>query len=153
MTGDAPGDPALRTRRVLFVGDAPLFATLAADRALEGIDLARAAGRLDALQQLRSRDIDAVVTDPCTSVQEDLAFAAEIRSLRRSARVVLLAPDASQQDVIASLRAHVFACVSARSEPSDLASLAAEAAAIDDWRHGIEVISGLPNWISLRVSS
>ncbi len=39
------------------------------------------------------------------------------------------------------------------SKQSDLASLVAEAATIDDWRHGIEVISGLPNWISLRVSS
>ncbi len=86
MVGDAPAGTLVRTRRVLFVGDAPLFATLAAEPSLTGVDVARATGRLEALEQLQRRDIDAVVTDPSTSVQEDLAFAGEIRARRRSAR-------------------------------------------------------------------
>ena len=146
-------DPSVRTRRVLLVGAGPLADALAAEPSLADLEVVRAAGRADALQQLRARDIDVVVTDPSTSVHDDLAFVSEVRAVRRSARIVVLAPVTSQQDVIASIRAQVFALLSAPFEPCDLASVIAEAAAVDNWRHGIEVISGLPNWISLRVSS
>jgi anti-sigma regulatory factor (Ser/Thr protein kinase) len=138
---------------VLLVGAGPLADALAAEPSLADLEVVRAAGRADALQQLRARDIDVVVTDPSTSVHDDLAFVSEVRAVRRSARIVVLAPVTSQQDVIASIRAQVFALLSAPFEPCDLASVIAEAAAVDNWRHGIEVISGLPNWISLRVSS
>jgi anti-sigma regulatory factor (Ser/Thr protein kinase) len=130
-----------------------MVACLAAEPALADVALERYPGRIETLRQLRQRDIDVIVTDPSTSVQEDLAFAEEIRAVRRAVRIVVLARTASQQDVIAALRAHVFACFSVPFDAPELAMLLAEAAAGDDWRHGIEVISGLPNWISLRVSS
>lgn len=143
-----------RPRRILLVGTDDAFAsTLAAESALADLSVERAAGNVDALQQLRVRDIDVLITDPATSVQEDLAFIAEVRAVRRAARVLVLAPAASQQDVIAALRAQVFACFSAPFDTCEIATLAAHAASLDDWREGIEVISGLPNWISLRVSS
>jgi len=151
-TGHSADPP--RSRRALLVNAGEgLVARLAAEPSLGGIVLERAAGRVDALQLLRLRDVDVVVTDPATVVQEDLAFIAEIRAIRRAARVVLLAPETSQQDVIAALRARVFACFSAPFETGELAATITEAAELEDWRHGIEVLSGLPNWISLRVSS
>jgi anti-sigma regulatory factor (Ser/Thr protein kinase) len=153
---EAPGPPAgdARSRRVLFVGgDDALAGRLAAEPALANVSIERCHGRLETLGQLRVRDIDVVVTDPSTSLQEDLAFAAEMRGVRHSVRIVMLAPAASQQDVIAALRAHAFACFTAPYEAQEIAMLVADAASVDDWRHGIEVISGLPNWISLRVSS
>jgi anti-sigma regulatory factor (Ser/Thr protein kinase) len=150
-----PADPAsARTKRALLVApDAETLTRLRAEPALAGMEIERAGGRLDALRLLRTRDCDVVVTDPSTSVQEDLALAAEVRSMRRAVRVIVLAPAASQQDVIAALRADVYGCFSVPFDVTDLANLVAEAAAVDDWRHGIEVLSGLPHWISLRVSS
>jgi len=154
MPDTATSTEPVRSKRVLFVGaDDALVARVTAEPSVAGLEIERAGGRLDALHLLRMRDVDVVVTDPCTAVQEDLAFAAEIRAIRRAARVVVLAPATSQQDVIAALRAQVFACFSAPFDACELATLIAEAATLDDWRHGIEVLSGLPNWISLRVSS
>jgi anti-sigma regulatory factor (Ser/Thr protein kinase) len=154
MEGGPGSTSSARAKRILFVGgDEAMVARLAEEIPLADVTLERCEGRLEALYQLRQRDIDVVVTDPSTSVHEDLAFAAEIRAVRRAVRVVVLARGASQQDVIAALRAHVFACFSVPYDPGEVAALLADAAAMDDWRHGIEVISGLPNWISLRVSS
>jgi anti-sigma regulatory factor (Ser/Thr protein kinase) len=153
MTAVPPEEPSPPTRRVLLVAGGGLADALSTEPALAGLDVTRAAGRADALQQLRARDVDVVVTDPSTSVHDDLAFVSEVRDVRRCTRIVVLAPTSSQQDVIAAIRAHVFALVTAPFEAGDLANLIADAASVDDWRHGIEVISGLPHWISLRVSS
>lgn len=143
-----------RAKRVLFIGaDPTMLERVHAEPAVAGMEIECAGGRLEALRHLTERDVDVVVTDPSTSVQEDLAFAAQIRRVRRAARVIVLAEAASQQDVIAALRADVYGCCRVPLDANDLANLVAEAAAVDDWRHGIEVLSGLPHWISLRVSS
>ncbi len=93
------------------------------------------------------------MTNPTTSVPDDLEFAEEVRALRRSTRIIVLAPAALQRDVIAALRAQVFACFSAPFDVGEVAAMIGAATDLDDWRGGIEVISGLPDWISLRVSS
>ena len=43
-------------------------------------------------------------------MDEDLALADEVSGARPGVRVIVLAARASREDVIASLRAHVFAC-------------------------------------------
>ncbi len=143
-----------RDRRVLIIGhDDELTARLREREELQGMVLDQVAGNFAALQRLRERDFDVLVTNPATSVPDDLLFAEEVRGLRRSTRIIVLAPSALQQDVIAALRAQVFACFSAPFDAGEVAAMIAAAADIDDWRGGIEVISGLPDWISLRVSS
>lgn len=120
---------------------------------LQAIVLDQVPGNLAALQRLRSRDYDVLVTNPTSSVPDDLLFAEEVRAVRRGTRIIVLAPAALQQDVIAALRAQVFACFSAPFDAGEVAAMIVAAADLDDWRGGIEVISGLPDWISLRVSS
>ena len=126
---------------------------LRADRELADVDIDLAPGTATALQQLGARDYDAIVTDPATSVREDLAFSAEVRSIRPRARILVLAPVAPQADLIAALRAHVFACFAAPFDIPEIAHMLRIAVAEDEWREGIEVLSGLPHWITLRVSS
>ena len=46
-------------------------------RSLAGVDIETCAGDIDALQILRQRAIEVVVTDPATPFQEDLALVAE----------------------------------------------------------------------------
>jgi anti-sigma regulatory factor (Ser/Thr protein kinase)/DNA-binding NarL/FixJ family response regulator len=151
---DVPSDPSSHDRRVLLIGaDDALASRLMAHVELKGHIIERADGNVTALQHLRLRDCDVLVTNPRTSVRDDLAFIEEVRAVRRSTRVLVLAPSALQQDVIDAIRAQVFACFSAPFDPGEIGSMIAAAASLDDWRSGIEVISGLPDWISLRVTS
>ena len=76
-----------------------------------------AAGSADALRRLRRRPYDMVVSSPCSAVEEDLALLEEMRHLRPVVRTILLTPHATPEDVIAALRAHVFALFSAPLSP------------------------------------
>jgi anti-sigma regulatory factor (Ser/Thr protein kinase)/ActR/RegA family two-component response regulator len=151
---DRGAPPVAQERRILLVGgDDALAAELAASERLSGMALERAHGNADAIRRIRARDCDLVLTDPATPIREDLAFVEEVSGVRRSTRIIVLAPSAPQADVIAALRLQAFACFSAPFDVDELAMMAADAVRIDDWRTGIQVISGLPDWISLRVSS
>jgi anti-sigma regulatory factor (Ser/Thr protein kinase)/DNA-binding NarL/FixJ family response regulator len=141
-------------RRVLVIGPEPSIARVLREMlALGGVEIDEAPGNVTALQQLRLRDCDAVVTDPGTSIQEDLAFVEEIRAIRPRARILVLAPVTPQADLIAALRANVFACFPAPFDLPGVAHMVRTALAEDAWRDAIEVLSGLPHWITLRISS
>lgn len=154
MQQSPPKPTAAAPGRVLVIGAAAaLVDALRANAGLHDVEIDLAPGNVTALQQLRGRDYDVVVTDPGTSVVEDIAFTAEIREVRPRTRVIVLAPVTPQADLIAALRAHVFACFAAPFDVEDVAHMLRTALAEDAWREGIEVLSGLPHWITLRVSS
>jgi DNA-binding NtrC family response regulator len=56
----------------------------ALDGVLDGraCEVESGAGNIEALQRLRVRAVDVVVSDPVTTVDEDLALARELRNLR-----------------------------------------------------------------------
>jgi len=109
-------------------------------------------GSADAIKRLRESAVDVLITDPTTTVDEDLALVAELRNVRPSVRIIVLAPEASETDVVDAIRANVFACFSSPFDYSEIASMAETALAAIDWDAGIQVISGLPHWLTLRVS-
>ena len=119
---------------------------------LPGHEIETAAGDVDALVRLRERLTDVVITDPDTPVAEDLAFAAELRKARPGVRVIVLAPEVKHEDVVEALRAQVFSCFTPPYDFREIASMARAAVTAGDWRHGIEVVSSLPQWMTLRVS-
>jgi len=109
-------------------------------------------GAAEGLQRLRRRAFDVVVTSPSTSVTEDLALLEEARRIRPGLSLIVLAPRATPEEIIASLRNKVFACLGPPHEPSEVAGLARQAMEATDWRNGIEVMSATRDWISLRLS-
>jgi len=119
---------------------------------LAGHDLVVSDGNVDAVQRLRALAVDVVITDPTTSVAEDLALASEVRVVRPGVRMIVLAPATTHEDVVAALRAQVFACFTTPIESREVVGMALSALDAVDWRHGIEVVSGLPYWTTLRVS-
>jgi anti-sigma regulatory factor (Ser/Thr protein kinase) len=119
---------------------------------LTGHEIEVSDGDVEAIQRIRDRAFDVVITDPRTRVPEDLAFAAEARRARPGIRMIVLAPDASHEDVINSLRANVFACFTPPFECAEIAVMAKSALAADAGERGIEVVSSLPHWMTLRVS-
>ena len=139
--------------RILTIRPDPPLATilrsvLDADR--HQIDFCN--GSAEAIKRLRESAIDVVITDPATTVEEDLALVSELRNVRPSVRIIVLAPEASANDVVDAIRANVFACFTSPFDYSEIASMTETALGAVDWDAGIQVISGLPNWLTLRVS-
>ncbi len=139
--------------RVLVLGRTDtLAAKLRANPGLLTHEVYGCDGCVSAVQRVRDQRMDVVLTDPETSVSEDLAFARELTKVRPGTRVIVLAPVATTHEVIAALREHVFACFTAPFEPAVIADMVRAALAVSEWRDGIEVVSGLPHWLTLRVS-
>ena len=140
-------------RRVLAIRPEPaLTSNLAAVLDPAQHEAECCAGNVDAVHRLRARSIDVVITDPSTTMEEDLALATELRSLRPAVRTIVLAPHATHSSVVDAMRAHVFACFTPPFEYREIAEMAASAAALDDWGDGIHVVSGSPHWLTLRVA-
>jgi DNA-binding response OmpR family regulator len=116
-----------------------------------GIPLEYAAGNVDALHRLRMRSFGLVITHPDCGVAEDLALLNEMRAVRPGVKYIVLAHHSTPDDVIAALRARVFACFTPPFEPLEIANMARSAASENQWRDDIQVISAKPGWVSLRV--
>jgi len=139
--------------RVLTIRPAFAFLT-ALVRVLDGRDceVETSHGNIEALHYLRIRAVDVVVSDPATTVEEDVALAKELRNLRPAARIIVLAPHATHAELVDALRADVFACFTPPFDYQEVASMVSTALAVDRWRDGIQVVSGLPHWLTLRVA-
>jgi len=124
----------------------------ALSKGLAGHDLVISGGNVEALQRLRELAVDVVITDPTTSVTEDLALATELRRVRPGVKVIVLAPATTHEDVVAALRAQAFACFTAPFDYREVVAMGVSAIEAVNWKHGIEVVSGLPYWMTLRVS-
>jgi anti-sigma regulatory factor (Ser/Thr protein kinase) len=110
------------------------------------------AGPADALQRLRSRSFGVVITDPDSDVDEDLAFLEEMRVIRPGVKCIVLARESAPDEVIAALRARVFACFTPPFDSDETVNLAKGAASESQWRDDIQVLSARPGWVSVRVN-
>jgi ActR/RegA family two-component response regulator/anti-sigma regulatory factor (Ser/Thr protein kinase) len=141
------------SRRVLAIRPESAFMTVLA-RVLDGrgCEVETCTGNIEAVHRLRTHAADVVVSDPVTTVEEDLALANELRNLRPAARIIVLAPHATHAELVDAIRAHVFACFTPPFDYQEIASMVSSALDVDGWRDGIQVVSGLPHWLTLRVS-
>jgi anti-sigma regulatory factor (Ser/Thr protein kinase)/ActR/RegA family two-component response regulator len=141
-------------QRILFVGrDPDLLAALRQLQETPDLEIEVAGGAVDAVRRARRRRFELVVTSPGSSIEEDLALIEELREVRPGLREIVLAPSATPGEVIAVLRAHVFACFTAPFNWPEIVSIVQASLQERDWRHSIELLSATPEWISLRVSS
>jgi anti-sigma regulatory factor (Ser/Thr protein kinase) len=139
--------------RILLIGNHPdVKHGLATSSVLTDCEIVTAAGNVDAVRNVRARAIDVVLTDPDTPIQDDLALVDELHASRPGLKAIVLAPTAAPGEFIAALRSHVFACFVAPFDITSVADMAKRAIDAVQWRDGIWVESGLPNWISLKVS-
>jgi anti-sigma regulatory factor (Ser/Thr protein kinase) len=117
-----------------------------------GIPMEYSAGNADALHRLRLRSFGVAITSPDSTVDEDLALLEEMRAIRPGVKYILLAHHSTPDEVIAALRARVFACFTPPFDPVDIANLACSAASDSEWRDDIQVVSARPGWVSVRVN-
>ena len=139
--------------RLLLIGDDPALAgALRASHHLKSHAVSTCGGPFEATRLLRARAVDVVLTDPTTTADDSLALLEELHRLGPSMKTIVLAPKLSSTDVIAALRRHVFACFTRPIDYEEVADMARAAIEDTNWRDGIEVMSGVPYWITLRVS-
>jgi DNA-binding NarL/FixJ family response regulator len=111
------------------------------------------AGHVDALQRLRAKSFGIVITSAYNAIEEGLAFLEEIRSIRPGIKCIVLAHKSTPDEVIAALRARVFAFFSPPFDAHEIANLVAQAAVDNHSRDDIEILSARPGWVSVRVNS
>jgi anti-sigma regulatory factor (Ser/Thr protein kinase)/CheY-like chemotaxis protein len=139
--------------RVLVIGSHTEVGREIADAlAAAGLPTEQAVGHADALHRLRMRAFGVIITSPDSAVDEDLALLDEMRDIRPGVKCIVLARESTPADVIAALRAQVFACFTPPFNPSEIAELASRAATDNQWRDDIQVLSARPGWVSVRVN-
>jgi anti-sigma regulatory factor (Ser/Thr protein kinase)/CheY-like chemotaxis protein len=136
---------------LLIDAEDEFVAALAAECRMPELRLERAGGGLQALQKLRKRGYDVVLTSPRSPVGEDLALLAEMRVVRPGTKAIVLAGSVSAEDVIASLRGHAFACFAAPFPIPEVAEMVRRAVEHPDLRDGLQLVSARRDWLSLRV--
>ena len=120
--------------------------------AASGCQCEQVDGNAGAIRRLRRQSFDVLVTDPETTIDEDLELIEELRDVRPGVKAIMLAPSTTPAEVIAALRARVFVCLSAPFDAEQIAQFVCQAAAESDWRIDIEVLSAQPQWVSLRAN-
>ena len=139
--------------RILIIGDHDkLGSEVGAALAAQDLPIEYAAGHADALQRLHMRSFGVVITNCASSIDEDLALLAEMRAIRPGLKCIVLARESTPDDVIAALRARVFACFTPPFDVEEIAHLAGRAASDSQWRDDIQVLSAKPGWVSVRVN-
>lgn len=139
-------------RRLLIVGPFPWQAIGVSRDDWRDCEIHESLGEADALRRLHQRAYDVVVTSSVTPAARDLAMMIEAREIQPGIRTIVLAPELTPGDIITALRNEVFACFAMPVEPGELRAAIAQALDADGWSNGIEVMSALPTWITLRVA-
>jgi anti-sigma regulatory factor (Ser/Thr protein kinase)/CheY-like chemotaxis protein len=139
--------------RVLLIGPSKaFFDRLRAQPALRGSEVHTCATVVDAMRELREHAYDVLVTDPDITIGDSLTAAREMSWLHPSVRVIALWPAATDSQIIAALRAELFACFTEPFDIAEIADMVRGALRAQEWRAGIQITSGLPQWLSLRVA-
>ncbi len=152
LTGGGPASKAGLSRIMVIGGETELRTALEGGLTKRNSVPEFATGNADALYRLRRASPDVIVTDPSTTVVEDLALLEQVLAIRPEVKMIVLAPSFAPDDVIAALRARVFLCKSAPFDANEIAAHAVQAAAAADALQGIEILSARRDWLSLRVN-
>jgi anti-sigma regulatory factor (Ser/Thr protein kinase)/DNA-binding NarL/FixJ family response regulator len=139
--------------RILVISDeAKELSWLWEAPSLQNCEIETVGEEAEVSQLLRRRDFDIVVTSLTAPRKSDFAHLSEMLRIRPGLRLILLAPETTPNDLIAALRAHVFACFSAPYNTGDIIAMIGRALEERDWKDGIEVLSASDDWIAFRIT-
>jgi anti-sigma regulatory factor (Ser/Thr protein kinase) len=138
--------------QLLTMGDEPLSREIGAKLTAQELPVEYGAGHADALLRMQMRSFGVVITSCDSELAEDLAFLTEMRAIRPGLKCIVLARHSTPDDVIAALRAKVYAVCTPPFDRNEIAYLASSAASDSQWRNDIQVLSAKPGWVSVRVN-
>src|SRR5262245_23351105 len=140
--------------KILMIGEnAELYDHLRARDILRGCIIETVPTKTIALSQIRNAAFDIVLTSPATTVDHDLTRIDEFHATKPGPKIIILAAEATPQELISALRARAFACFTTPYNAIEVVEMVERALEAKDWQCDIEVLSASDNWIALRVSS
>jgi anti-sigma regulatory factor (Ser/Thr protein kinase)/CheY-like chemotaxis protein len=102
-----------------------------------------------ALQLLRARAFDLVLTGEKTTGREDVELLREVRRVRPHIRLIVLASKSTPEDVLRSMRERAFSYFSTPYSPQLLTQMIRHATEAPVWDEGIELVSASPEWLQV----
>jgi len=105
----------------------------------------------DALELVRERPYDLIITGERTSGKEDVDLLCRLRLVRPHVRLIILTDEFVPGDILESIRAHAFSYFSKPFSTEKLSDIIRGAMNEPLWDDGIEILSATPNWIRLSV--
>lgn len=118
-------------------------------KVLAGWKVVRADKNGSALELLRKKPYDLVLTGDETSSKEDVELLRQIRIARPHTRMIILTKQGTPADVIAAIRERAFSYFSEPYSVADLTQMLQLATTGPVWDEGIEVLSATQTWIRL----
>jgi len=142
-------DPAPGRNSVLVVADDEINHPLFAQMILQGWEVEYVADNLAALEVLRERPFDLIITAEKTQATEDVELLRAVRKIRPHCRMIILTSESTPEDVITALRARAFSLFSKPYSPETFSEIVRSAVEGPCWDDGIEVVSAKPDWVCL----
>ena len=139
-------------RQMLVVGPFPWKAIGVSPADWKNVHIDESFGEADAGRRLRAKAYDVIVTSPVSTAARDIAMLIEARDQQPGIRTVVIAPELTASDIITALRHEVFACFAMPVVADELRESITQALDAENWHNGIEVISALPGWLTLRLA-
>lgn len=112
-------------------------------------DLVNAGNNAVALEMLKLRPYDLVLTGEETTGKSDVELLRHIRLVRPHTRLIILTNKSTPADVIAAMRQRAFSYFSEPYSTDTFADMLLLATTSPVWDEGIEVLSATPEWIRL----
>ena len=104
-----------------------------------------------ALEAARGKAFELIITSEKTTAREDVELLRKIRALRPHTRLIILADEATPEDVLGAMRNHAFSFFSKPYSLERLGEMIQIATEAPCWDDGIELVSATPEWIRLEV--
>jgi DNA-binding NarL/FixJ family response regulator len=105
----------------------------------------------EALQAVKSKEFELVITGEKTSSKEDIELLRKIRAVRPHTRMIIMTHESTPEDVLAAMRDHAFSFFSKPYSSDQLANMLHLATEAPAWDDGIELLSATSEWIRLDV--
>jgi two-component system, OmpR family, response regulator len=145
--GQMPGAKKI----LLSQNDAATLRLLSGALASPHWQLEIAQGTADALRLVKQQPYDLVVTSIQSEGADDVDLLRRMRRVRPHLKLIVLTAGSTPNAVIDSLREHAFSYFSQPISSRGVAEMVNEALDSPGWDDGIEVLSALPKWVTLRV--
>jgi len=132
-------------------GDAEIERTLRKMLEPQGWEIVLAASCENALEQVKLRQFDLIVTAGHTSGAEDVELLRKMRRVHAHTRMIIVTEESTPQDVLDSMRERAFSYFARPFPMESFENIVHIAMTCPCWDDGIEVISATPDWVNLQV--
>jgi anti-sigma regulatory factor (Ser/Thr protein kinase)/CheY-like chemotaxis protein len=148
MEGNATDEKGFSRKAALIVGSDEAVAGIVVN-VLPDWKVVRVDKNSSALEMLRRRPYDLVLTGDETSGKDDVELLRQIRIARPHTRMIILTKQSTPADVVAAMRERAFSYFSEPYSVSDFTQMLQLATTTPVWDEGIEVLAATQQWIRL----